>query len=193
MMENINLNIMGHVLIKDFETGDIILNKKNDIHKENMSEALTSVLSNTLSSSNNIGIINKVIFGNGGIIVNDEGNINYKYPRVNNLIDNLYNQTLSVDVDYDESTDEDNNVISSHIDGTNYSDVVVTCSLDYGDPTDQENTVDSTDITSQYVFNELGLLSNKGRLLSHLIFHPIQKSANRKFQIIYTLRFSITG
>ena len=192
-MENVNVNIIGHVLIKDFDTGDIVLNKRNDIHKENMSDALTRVLSNTLFSSNNVGIIKNIVLGNGGININDEGNINYKYPRVNNLIDTLYNQTLSVDVDYDEDTDEDNNVVSNHIDGTNYSDVVITCSLDYGDPTDQESTVDSTDITSQYVFNELGLLSNNGRLLTHLIFHPIQKSANRKFQIIYTLRFSIEG
>ena len=48
-----------------------------------------------------------------------------------------------------------------------------------------------------FIFNELGLKSkgiagrNSGYLLSHIVFHPVQKSANRVIQIIYTLRIRV--
>ena len=185
-MENLKVNITGHVLIKDIQTGDIVLNQNNDIHKENMSVALVSVLENTKTSSNNVGIIKNIVFGNGGTETNDEGNINYRHTRVNNISDTLYNEIFHdgsnssdrISIDNNLDDDSENNVISRHIDGESFSDIVITCTLN--------------PIMSEFVFDELGLLSNKGRLLTHLIFRPITKNSNRKFEIIYTLRFSIT-
>jgi hypothetical protein len=55
----------------------------------------------------------------------------------------------------------------------------------------------STQTTAAYIFDELGLLANYGndslgnvitRLLTHVIFHPVQKSLNRQIQIDYTVR-----
>ena len=70
--------------------------------------------------------------------------------------------------------------------------------LDYGEPEGQDAFDTATDADSLYVFDELGLKSyspeGTGRLLTHVIFHPVQKSLNRLIQIDYTVRVqSLTG
>ena len=51
---------------------------------------------------------------------------------------------------------------------------------------------------SAYVFDELGLITydpqGSYKLLTHVVFHPIQKSLNRLVQIDYTIRVqSLSG
>jgi hypothetical protein len=84
-----------------------------------------------------------------------------------------------------------------HTAGNLYSDILVQCLLDYGEPAGQAAFDNSTQTTGEYVFNELGLLANYGTdaygkvitsLLTHVVFHPIQKSLNRQIQIDYTVR-----
>ena len=71
-----------------------------------------------------------------------------------------------------------------------YSDAVFTVVLDYNDPADAKLVDESTNSEdpSDYVFDEIALVTNNNNLLTHLIFHPIQKSKNRKLEIIYSLR-----
>jgi hypothetical protein len=85
----------------------------------------------------------------------------------------------------------------SHTVGKVYTDILVQCLLDYGEPSGQAAFDNSTQTDSEYVFDELGLLANYGtdvsgvqttRLLTHVIFHPVQKSLNRQIQIDYTVR-----
>ena len=81
-----------------------------------------------------------------------------------------------------------------HIIGTAYSDVLVSCLLDFGEPNDQSAFDTGTSSTTDYIFDELGLKSyssagpNEGMLLTHVIFHPVQKSLNRMIQVDYTIR-----
>jgi hypothetical protein len=85
----------------------------------------------------------------------------------------------------------------NHVSGKLYSDILVQCLLDYGEPPGQAAFDNSTQTDSSFIFDELGLLANYGtdnegntitRLLTHVIFHPVQKSLNRQIQIDYTVR-----
>jgi hypothetical protein len=66
--------------------------------------------------------------------------------------------------------------------------------LDFGEPSDQLPFDNATSSNNVYVFDELGLKSynpegpDTGMLLTHVIFHPVQKSLNRMIQIDYTIR-----
>ena len=56
----------------------------------------------------------------------------------------------------------------------------------------------ATNPDDAFVFDELGLKSysadGSGRLITHVIFHPVQKSLNRLIQIDYTVRVqSLSG
>jgi len=85
-----------------------------------------------------------------------------------------------------------------HISGATYSDILISCLLDYSEPLEQEAFDNSVDLNGNFVFDELGLTSydtaGEGKLLTHVIFHPVQKSLNRLLQIDYTIRVqSLTG
>ena len=80
-----------------------------------------------------------------------------------------------------------------HTAGKVYTDILVTCLLDYGEPAGQQAFDNSTNFNGEYVFDELGLKTWNGsadnlRLITHVIFHPVQKSLNRQIQIDYTIR-----
>jgi len=128
------LHIEGHIKIWHPDTGEIVVNKRNAIHYENISIALAESIAN-------------------------EG---------------------------------------QHVTGTNYTDVFVTCFLDYGEPAGQEAFDNTSNNNGDFVFDELGLraysATGTGRLLTHVIFHPVQKSLNRVIQVDYTVRIqSLTG
>jgi hypothetical protein len=74
----------------------------------------------------------------------------------------------------------------------------VSALLDYGEPDGQDAFDTAADTEQQFVFDELGLRgyssSGTGRLITHVIFHPVQKSLNRLIQIDYTVRVqSLSG
>lgn len=194
--ENNGVLIQGHIKIHDPESGAVFVNKRNAIHYENMSIALAESVANQGQ-----GFINSMAFGNGGTSVDPTGIITYLTPNSTGTNASLYNQTYSKVVDDRSVTNLDpqrNKIETRHVNGTNYTDVVVTCLLDYGEPNGQDATDTASASDSLYVFDELGLVSyassGTGKLLTHVIFHPVQKSLNRLIQIDYTVRVqSLTG
>jgi hypothetical protein len=189
--------IEGFVKIYDPNSGEVFVDKKNAIHYENISIAMAQALSNRLDPDGaRLGIIYSMAFGNGGSSVDPTGVITYLPPNTTGQNAGLYNETYSKVVDDNSAADTDpaNNYMTVlHTSGTVYSDIVVTCLLDYGEPPEQQAFDNSTNFNGEYVFDELGLKSWNGsatdlRLITHVIFHPVQKSLNRQIQIDYTLR-----
>jgi len=180
------LSIRGHIKISDPDTGEVIVDKPNAIHYENMSEALAYSIADF---SNNF--IYSMNFGNGGTSVDPTGVINYLPSNTNNQNAALYNQTFSKNVDGSsvDNLDPINNKMEiRHIPGQVYTDILVTCLIDYGEPSGQAAFDNSQNLDSDYVFDELGLFSTAGKMLTHVVFHPVQKALNRKIQIDYTVR-----
>ena len=190
--ETSGLRLEGHIKIWDPSTGEVIVNKRNAIHYENFSQALALSVGNQQQ-----GWISEMAFGNGGTNVDPTGIITYLPTNTSGSNVALYNQTYYKVVDANSiyNTDPTRNLIQvRHVPGTVYTDVLVSCLLDYGEPSGQAAFDNSTNMGDNFVFDELGLKSyspngvDTGNLLTHVIFHPVQKSLNRLIQIDYTVR-----
>lgn len=190
------IHVEGHIKIWCPETNEIIIDKRNAIHYENISIALAESIANSGQ-----GFIYEMAFGNGATTVDPTGIITYLTPNSTGTNASLYNQTFKKVVDDRSVANLDpvrNRIETRHVTGTNYTDVFVTCLLDYGEPTGQSAFDNITNNNSDYVFDELGLVSysstGQSKLLTHVIFHPVQKSLNRLIQVDYTVRIqSLTG
>jgi hypothetical protein len=187
--------IQGFVKIHDPRSGEVLVDKKNAIHYENISICMAETLSNRTSAQGG-GWIYQMAFGNGGSAVDPTGVITYLPPNTTGANASLYNQTYAKVVDDNSASNTDpanNRMTVVHTSGTVYTDIVTTCLLDYGEPGGQQAFDNSTNFNGEYVFDELGLQAWNGSasnllLITHVIFHPVQKSLNRQIQIDYTLR-----
>jgi hypothetical protein len=189
------IKLEGFLKITDPNTGEVLVDKHNAINYENMSEAIADTL-----SSRGYGEIYQMAFGNGGASVDETGVITYLPPNTTGQNAALYNQTYAKIVDDTSVFNLDptrNKMTVFHTTGRVYTDILVQCLLDYGEPAGQAAFDNSTQTDSNFIFDELGLLANYGtdnngnvitRLLTHVIFHPVQKSLNRQIQIDYTVR-----
>jgi hypothetical protein len=191
--------VRGHIKITDVTEPDnhiVLQDKSNAIHYENISAALAYMLANKGQN-----FIYEMHFGNGGTSVDPTGVITYLPPNTTGQSSNLYNATYSkvVDDTAAANTNPTKNYIQvRHIPGTVYTDILVSCLLDYGEPAGQSAFDNSQTLTDTFTFDELGLfgsstdgssgLTTTGPMLTHVIFHPVQKSLNRLIQVDYTVR-----
>jgi|TARA_Y100000287_G_scaffold184605_1_gene185873 hypothetical protein len=194
--EHAGIGMNGHILIRDKETGEELVNKRNAIHYGNMANMVANALNNQSQS-----YIHFMAFGNGGTSVDTAGKVVYKSPRVSesfeasaDLYSRSYNKVISAAAS-DPTTDKIEVVA-----GSSFTDLKVTCTLGYAEPSDQDLFDSSTDNDGSYVFDELALFSyptdgsniTTSKMLTHVIFHPVQKSQNRIIEIIYTVRIQLS-
>jgi hypothetical protein len=186
------VSVQGHIKIYDPVSKEVFVNKRNAIHYENFSIALAQSIANQGE-----GFIAEMAFGNGGTRVDSTGIITYLTPNNVGSGASLYNQTYykTVDSRNEYSLDPARNFMETrHIAGVVYTDVLVSCLLDFGEPSGQLAFDNATNSDNSFVFDELGLRSynpggpDTGMLLTHVIFHPVQKSLNRMIQVDYTIR-----
>jgi len=192
---SIPISITGFLKVFDPINQEVFYDGHNAIHYENISVAIADTL-----SSRGYGSIFKMAFGNGGASIDDTGIITYLPPNTSGQNATLYNETYAKNVDDTNVLNSDpsrNKMVPSHTAGKVYTDIIIQCLLDYGEPDGQMAFDNSTNNQSQFVFDEIGLIADYGidsagfqqtKLLTHVIFHPVQKALNRQIQIDYTIR-----
>lgn len=183
-----NISVDGHVLITDMDTNEVLLDKHNAINFQNFAFAVANCLANKTESSENF-YITKMAFGYGGTEIDGNGNITYKGPNVDGTNASLHNVLLdSANAPYYKDV---SSIDVVNAEGSPYTDMTVKVILDYNDPVSTGLALDNAsnfDTGTEWVIDELALVTESGYNLTHLIFHPIQKSKNRKIEILYSIR-----
>lgn len=194
-IDNLGLNVSGHIVIKDLETGEELVNKRNAIHYGNMAYIVAQAL-NAFNTEN--AFIDRIAFGNGATSVDTAGKILYKTPRVSESYENsagLYSRTFDKRLNPGTTDTSITTVV-----GSSHTDIKVTCTLGYNEPNDADLFDTATNNEGDYVFDELGLFTyptdgssiDTSTMLTHVVFHPVQKSQNRKIEIVYTVRVQLS-
>lgn len=195
--DEFKVQIEGHLKILEWESwedmGDeelakVLVNKRNAIHNENASIIISRALANKENGS-----VYSMHFGSGGATIDPLGNIIYATPNTEGTSASLYTETYFEVVDQNKGAPEGNQMATRHVNGTLFSDVEIRCVLDknepFGQPAFDDVLVNVNE--NQYIFDEIGLKSEDGLLLTHVVFSPVQKSANRIIEVVYTLRIRI--
>lgn len=183
------VSIRGHIKVFDPENGDVFQDKPNAIHYENFSIALANSISNQ-----GMGFIEGMTFGNGGTRVDDTGIITYLTPNAIGRDAELYNRTYYKVLGASSADPSRNYMEVRHVAGAYYTDILISCLLDFGEPAGQDAFDNAVNTDGNFIFDEIGLRAyspdgkGMGPLLTHVIFHPVQKSLNRMIQIDYTVR-----
>lgn len=186
MKTDVSVKLEGRVLIHD-EQGNLLLEKKNAIHPQNMA----LVVARALAREDN-GYVFNLVFGNGGTFFNANSVLVYKAPNTIGSSATLYNQTYAVQVDDSTSgTAAANSTVALPSPAPALTSlIVVTAQLSALEPLGQAVADNITTTDSVFTFDEIGLQSPDGLLLSHLVFNPIEKTANRAWLITYTITIS---
>ncbi len=194
-IDNLGLNVSGHIVIKDLDTGEELVNKRNAIHYGNMAYIVAQAL-NAFNTEN--AFIDRIAFGNGATSVDTAGKILYKTPMVSESYENsagLYSRTFDKRLNPSTTDTSITTVV-----GSSHTDIKVTCTLGYNEPSDADLFDTATNNEGDYVFDELGLFTyptdgssiDTSTMLTHVVFHPVQKSQNRKIEIVYTVRVQLS-
>ena len=196
LSDEIKIKIEGHVKIVEYENiedvgneskGRVVLDKRNAVHEENASILVARAIANRENGS-----IFTMHFGTGGATVDPLGNILFATPNTSGAAD-LNTPVYFEVVDDNQAAPAGNQMAVRHINGTLFSDVEIRCVIDKNEPFGQA-AFDNVGVnlnTSLFVFDEIGLKTEDDLLVTHVVFTPVEKSANRIFEIVYTLRIRI--
>lgn len=218
LSEELTIRLEGHVLIREYDDkvglaedrklecetsfdteqlrdmymrngqGQVLLDQRNAIHNEHASIILARGLANRDNGS-----VYSMHFGSGGATIDPLGDIIFATPNTVGASD-LNVPTYFEVVDDTLGAPSGNQMAVRHVNGTLFSDVEIRCVIDKDEPFGQQafdNVGFNINDASLFIFDEIGLKSQDGLLLTHITFSPIQKSANRIIEVVYTLRCRI--
>lgn len=179
MNEGMQVSITTNVLIKDETNNEVLVDKSNAIHPQNMSRILARALANEPNA-----IINRMAFGNGGTFKDVGDNLIFNPPndgRIAGWESRLYNETYSEIVDEtnpdlgedlgsagpnvirtgggsDPGSDPGGAGVVSQEAGIK-SNVVITMFLNENEPSGQDLSILSPTGDDVFTFDEIGLYS----------------------------------
>lgn len=187
LLDASTVSLEGHVLIKDVDSGEVLLDKRNAINFQNFAFVIANLLANKLDGQNGY-FIEKLAFGYGGTVIDANGNITYKTPKIDGVNGGLYTFLLDDQGDPFTKTVSDMKILDAE--SQPYTDILITTVLDYQEPIYAPiiDNGSNFDDPTEFIIDELAVVTETGHYLTHLIFHPIQKSKNRKIEILYTIR-----
>lgn len=192
LADTMKIGLEGHLRILGYDEGVEepveLLNKRNAIHREHASILLARAIANRENGS-----IYSMFFGTGGATIDPLGNITFATPNTTGSADLNVPVYFEV-VDDNEGAPAGNQMAVRHTNGTLFSDVEIRCVIDKNEPFGQaafDNLGTSNINSSNFVFDEIGLKTEDGLLITHVVFSPIEKSANRIIEVVYTLRITV--
>jgi len=193
-IEQLKVTAKGHVQVFDVTDTRILLEDTwNDIHPQNLAYTVARALAGAAN-----GEIYAMSLGSGGTHLDAAGNLVYLPANTQSESANLYQETYNVKINSNladgTETPSGNSVVAKQSQPPEItSEVTCTLFLPAHIPAGQAvNDATSTDPNAPYIFDELGLKTVEGRLLTHCIFSPIEKTANRIFEIKYSLIISVS-
>lgn len=196
MFDNSNISAVGYFKIKDItdkENEIVLVDKCNAIHTGNMVYCIAQQMVG--QDSANTHAFGWFAFGDGGSEINNTGSITYRPTNTTknrNELADLYNRVYFKRIGQEGVSYRVSNIVHS----TSICDVKINIILQQGEPSGQLPMDNTTEFTDKFVFDEFGLFSNANSIddsymLTHVVFHPVQKSLNRVYEIDYTIRFEI--
>lgn len=196
MIDVSGLKVMGYFKIKDITDPDnivTIVEKTNAIHDGNMVLCIAKQM--TGQDSANRHAFGWFAFGDGGSEISSTGTITYRPTNTTknrNELADLYNRVYQKYISQEGLTITTSPVVHP----TAICDVNINVILQQGEPIGQLPMDNTTEFTDRFVFDEFGLFSNADNIedsymLTHVVFHPVQKSLNRVYEVDYTIRFEI--
>lgn len=198
VLTGIGVKIQGHLKIVEYNNysdyiggrpNQVLLNKRNAVHKDNASILLANALTN-----HNLGSICYMVFGNGGTKLNSTGTVIFNPPNDTGPNANLYHPTYFQMVDDTLGAIPGNQMAVRHISNSLFSDVDIRCFIGANAPMGQvpSNLITGLNLnTNTFSFNEIGLKLLDGTLITHVIFSPVLKHAEALIEVIYTLRLFV--
>ncbi len=191
--DDTGIKVNGYIVMEEVSaTGERVrvLEVENAIHPRNVS----TIIGRGLAGLSGAGV-GGLVLGNGGASVGGDGSVVYNAARVVENDATLYNQTYKVLLSGgDNGVTGQSGLFCTMAQGAVGATVVVTATavIPAQYPIGQSDTDGVVGMSNPYAWDEIGLISTDGKLLTHKVFSPILKSKAKELVISYALTITVS-
>lgn len=156
---------------------------ENAVHPRNFSLLIAKAIAGIPEQA-----IGELVLGNGGSVIAADSSITYNPLRVSDSNASLYNQTYEVSL-------TGASAVSVYQGSVGTSSVVmcnatIPASLPYNQLPSED--VPEASFSNDYAFDEIGLKTIDGKLLTHKVFSPILKTAQKEMKFVYAITITVS-